>query len=427
MAQTAGNAVLNAATLAFNVAIALLLSRLLGVDGYGAYAFAIAWGVLFTVPASLGLPKIIVREIARYGVREDWSRTSGLLSWGHRAALVASLMISGAAAAVFVALGWPQGELFEPTLIGLAVVPAIVLIRFRQAAMQGLGVVVLAQVPEKIVAPIIVIALALALETMLPGGLSASAAVGAQVAAAIVAALIGGYLLRRTVSDVVRRARSIHETRAWLMGAAPILLAAGIGAVNLQAGIILTGAMAGSEEAGIYGVASRVAALLSFLLLAGTPSLMPAIAELHERGELQALQRMLTVAARVVFLGSLPVAVTVIFFARPVLDLFGLESGAGVTALQILSVGQLVNIATGFAGTILVMIGESGQATWAVAAGTATNLLLSVALIPRFGATGAAVGTSASIAVANVLMVYLLWRRQGLNSAMLCIGRANGR
>lgn len=422
--QTAGNAGLNGATLAFSFVIALLLSRLLGPEDFGAYAFAISWGLLLAVPASLGLSPLVVREVAMYRVRKDWGRMRGLLRRANQAALGASFAICVTAAATFAVLGWPDAPLFEPTLVGLAMVPLIALFLLRQAAMQGFGVVVLARVPETLVAPLGVVALVVVLETALSDGLSASWAVGAQVLAAAFAALVGAYLLRRTLPDQLRDAEPLDETRIWLMGAFPILLASGIQAINGQAGTILTGSIAGPEEAGVYSVAVRIAALLPFLLLAAVPSLMPTIAELYERGESEALERLLTRAARLVFLGSLPLALGAIVFAEPVLELFGLDFAAGVDALRILCLGQLVNVATGFAGTILLMVGEAGQATWAAAAGTIVNLCLSAALIPSLGADGAAVGMAASIATTNVLMAYLLWRRRRIYSSVLRLRRS---
>ena len=419
MAQTAGNAGLNGATLALNFVITLLLSRLLGPEGYGAYAFAIAWGLLLAPFASLGLFPLVVRKLATYRVREDWSRARGLLRRSNQAVLVASLAVTGTAAAVSIVVDWPKPPLFEPTLVALAIVPLIALVLLRQAAMQAFGAVVLARVPETLVVPLLMIVLVLLLETTLSSELSATSAVGAQAAAAACAALLGAYLLRRTLPNEVRRAAPLDETRAWLVGALPILVAIGIGALNVQAATILTGSIAGPEEAGIFSVASRIAALLPFLLLAATPSLMPTIAVLHERGQSEALQRVVIRGARLVFLGSLPLAIAAIVFAEPVLKLFGLDFEAGVTALRIMCLGQLVNVATGFAGVILLMIGETGQLTWSVAAGPAVNLVLSAALIPAFGAVGAAVGTAASIATMNVLMTYLLWRRRRIYSAVL--------
>ena len=424
VAQTAGNAGLNGATLAFNFVIALLLSRLLGADGYGAFAYAMAWALLLTVPASLGLVPVVVREVATYRVRKDWARTRGLLRRSNQAALGVALAVSVTAGVIFVALGWPEDPFFDPTIVALATVPLLVLVLLRQAAMQGFGVVVLARVPERIVAPALMIGFVLALQAALAGGLSASWAVGAQVLAGAFAALIGVYLLRRTLPDEVRKTEPLYETRAWVAGGLPILAASAIQAANLQAGTILTGSIAGPEEAGVYNVAVRIASLLPFLLLAATPSLMPLIAELDEKGSSEALQRVLTRAARLVFLGSLPLAIGAIVFAEPLLELFGEEFGAGAAALRILCLGQLVNVATGFAWTILVMVGEAGHGTWAVAAGTTLNLALSAALIPTLGSDGAAIGAAVSMATTNVLMAILLWRRCRIHSSVIRSRRA---
>lgn len=423
LVQTGGTVGLNGATLAFNFVIVLILSRLLGPEGYGAYAFATAWALLLAVPAMLGLSQLMVREIATYRVRRDWSLTRGLLRRANQVVVAASLAICLAAAGTFSLLDWPETPLFEPTLLGLALVPLVSLVAVRQSAMQGFGSVVLGRVPEALVVPLLMIGLVLALDVVLPAGLSASWAVAAQVLAAGLAALIGVYLLRRTLPEEVLEAKPLDDRRRWLLGILPILVATGIQAVNVQAGTILTGSIAGSEEAGIYSVAVRVAVLISFLLLAAVPALMPTIAELHERDDVDGLQRLLNRAAQLVFVGSLPLALGAIFLAGPILDVFGADFAGGATALRILCLGQIVQVATGLAGTILIMIGEAAQTIWAVAAGTAVNLLLSAALIPDFGAEGAAAGTAASIIVTNVLMVALLWRRKRIYSAALRLGR----
>jgi O-antigen/teichoic acid export membrane protein len=414
---------LNGATLAFNFLVVLLLSRLLGPEGYGAYAFAIAWALLLAVPAMLGLSQLVVREIAIYRVRADWSRVRGLLRWANRAVLAASLVISLTAAAAFAVLDWPASGLFEPTLVGLALIPLVTLVAIRQSAMQGFGAVVLARVPEALAVPTLMIAFVLVLEAGLADGISAGTAAGSQVLAAACAALLGMYLLRRTVPREVPGAQPRYETRVWIVGALPILVASGIQAVNVQTGTILTGSIAGAEEAGIYSVSTRIAVLLSFLLLAAVPSLMPAIAELNEKAESDALQRLLKRASQLLFFGSLPLVIGAIVFAGPLLELFGGDFGTGVDALRILCIGQLVQIGTGLAGTVLIMIGEAGQATAAVAAGTVVNLLLSAALIPAFGVEGAAVGTAASVAFTNSLMAYLLWRRRRISAIPLRLRR----
>ena len=422
--QSVGTAGLNAAMLFFNVGVALLLSRLLGPSGYGAYAFATGWALLLAVPATLGLSQLVVREIATYRVREDWSRVKGLLRWANRAVLAAGLAISLTVATTFYALDWPGPTFFTATIIALTLVPLVPLVAIRQSAIQGFGAVILSRTPETLVAPVVMIGLVLGVEAARSGGISANSAVATQVASAAVAAGVGVFLLRLVRPAPVLEAAALETSRVWMMAALPILLSTVIQAVNLQAGTILTGSIAGSEQAGIYNIASRAAMLLTFLLTAVAPSLLPAIAELNERGETVALQRLITKAARLVFLGSVPVAVGVIIFAHPILGLFGADFSAGADALRILCLGQLVLVSTGLAGATLIMVGEAGLATWAIASGTALGLLLSVALIPALGAEGAAIGSAVSMAFTNILMAYLLWRRRGISSVAFYLGRS---
>lgn len=424
--QSAGTFGLNGATVVFNFVTALVFSRLLGPAGYGAYSFALAWAMLLAVPALLGLPQLLVRELATYRVRGDWPRARRLVRRANQAVLASSVAVSLVAAGAFWTLGWPNAPLFEPTLVGLAFVPVLAMVTVRQSVMLGFGRVLLGRAPEALVAPLVTIALALVLARSVAGGLSAGWAMGAFVAAAAATAALGLYVQHRTLPVELGRARPVGDTRVWLSASIPLLLAACVTAVNTQAGAILTGSLAGSHEAGIYGAASRVAGFLPFVLIASIPPLMPAIAELHERGDRVELQRVVDRAARGVFLGSLPLLLGVLVLAHPVLALFGPNFGGAVGPLRMLAVGQLVNIATGLAGVILVMIGDAGRATFAIAIGAGLNLALSVTLIPGHGAGGAAVATSASVAVTNLLMVWMLWHRRRLHPVAIRLRRPPG-
>src|ERR687886_218356 len=47
----------------------LLLTRQLGAHAYGIYAYATAWAMALSVPATLGLERLIIREVAVYRAR----------------------------------------------------------------------------------------------------------------------------------------------------------------------------------------------------------------------------------------------------------------------------------------------------------------------------------------------------------------------
>jgi O-antigen/teichoic acid export membrane protein len=421
LAKTFGNAGLNAATMLFNLVIVLILTNRLGATRYGAFAFACAFALLLVVPAVLGLPPLVTREIAAYRVRESWGAIRGVIRRTNQAVVGASTVVVAVTLIVFVATGWPHEPLRRPTMIALVLVPLVALTSLRQSAMQGFGRVVLGRTPEGLVAPALTIVLILALALELGHRFSAAWAVGAVVAAGSIAFALGAALFRRTAPSAVRRSRPEYATRAWAFATLPLVLMSGISAVNDQVGVVLVGALGGARHAGIFSVASRAAALIPFFLLAAVPTLMPSIAELHTRGESERLQRLMTHAARLVFFGSLPIVLAVIVFARPLLHVFGSDFGGGVTPLWILALGQVVNVSTGLPGTILIMIGDSSRVTRSVAVGAVTNVALGIALIPSFGATGAAIAGASSIALTNLMLATVLWKSRRISSLPIAL------
>jgi O-antigen/teichoic acid export membrane protein len=420
--QSAGSFGLNGATFVFNFVMALLLSRLIGASGYGAYSFATAWALFLAVPALLGLPQLVIRETASYRVRKDWGRVRGLIRRVNELGLAASLVVAGVAGVTCWLLDWPKPPLFVPTLIGLGLVPLVTVISLRQGAMLGFGVVVLARAPEALVTPVVTICLVLVFSVALAGGLTASWAVGAQVLGALLAAIVGIYLLRRTLPREAKTAPPVYENRLWLRGAVPFLLTGAISSVNFQSGTVLTGAIAGSQAAGIYGVAVRVSGVLPFLAVAVVPALMPAVAELYAQRDSERLQELLTRTARVVFFLSAPLGVGVMLFAGPLLAFFGSGFEGGATTLRILCVGQIIALAAGFGMAILAMTGAAGETAKAAAAAAVVNVALGVALIPMLGANGAAIASTASVILMNVMAANLLWRRRRLFSPAIRLG-----
>jgi O-antigen/teichoic acid export membrane protein len=217
----------------------------------------------------------------------------------------------------------------------------------------------------------------------------------------------------------VRHADPVYETRTWTRGALPLIAMAAVQLANLQIGIVLLGSLRGPRDAGIFSVAGRASGLLAFFLLATVPTLMPTIAELRARENGVQLQRLVTRAARYVLLGSLPLAVVLLAFPGPVLAVFGHDFRGGGTALRILCLGQLVNIASGFVGTILMMVYRTGWLTLCLSVGAVANVALGAALIPGLGLTGAAIASAASLAASNIAMAVVLWRLEGIYAPAL--------
>jgi O-antigen/teichoic acid export membrane protein len=424
-ADAAGTALLNVATVALNFAITVVLTRTLGAGGYGAYAFGLAWAVVLSAPANLGLTPLVVRSIVEYRTRSNWALLRGLLRRANQVVLATSVALAAGAAIVGIFVV-PDGQLRRPLFVALLLVPVTALISLRQAAMQGFHRVVVGRTPETVIAPLAFLGSLGVIGLGAGSRLTPAVALALNVTALLIAFGAGAWLLRRTLPRAVRSATPEYETGSWVRSGLPLLLLSCVLAVNAQVGVIAVGSLAGTADAGVYSVANRAANLISFLLIATSYPLMPLVSRLHAEGDLIRLQQVATRAVRVLVLCCFPVALVLAVFATPILSLFGSGFEGGATALRICSIGELVNVTTGFAGTILVMTGHEKRLAKGAIGGALANVVLSFALAPFWGASGAAIGLVAGMTLSNTYLALHCWRDVRIVAPLFSLRRLFG-
>lgn len=419
-----GTFALNITAMGLNFVVVLLLSRFLGASGYGAYASAFAWAGVLSVVSVLGLTSLVVRHAAAYQADASWGLFRGLLRRTNQAVATSSAFAIVAAALAGLAIYHGRPELLHPFLVALALVPLIALTSLRQAAMQGLGRVVAGRIPETIVAPLLFILIALTMHQLAVDHLTAAGATAAQVAATLASFVLGTWLLRRVLPSSARARAPEYDTASWRRSAVPLIVLNVIMAANAQVGTIMLGALTNATDAGVFNVAFRVTIFISFVMLAASYPLGPAIARLHAAGQREGVEATVVRAARLVLLVSLPVALILVVFATPILSLFGHGFSGGATAVRIMAIGDVVNVLTGFGGLVLVMSGRESDLSRSVALGAFLNLGIAALLIPSFGVIGAAVAMAVSLALSNIVMTWLAWRNLGVWSAVSRLRRA---
>jgi PST family polysaccharide transporter len=201
----------------------------------------------------------------------------------------------------------------------------------------------------------------------------------------------GGWVLPRPVTRWIR----------WFATRAPWLFASGIAeVVYLKIDVVMLERMRGLEETGIYAVAARLSeawyAVAVVLMAAAFPALWA------RRSDPAAYERGLQAAFDGMFVLGFAVAVVMQVAAVPLVAvLFGprFEAAAPVLALHV------------WAGVFVFMRAVVSRwllaedllrfSLWTYLAGGAVNVGLNLLLIPRYGATGAALATVAAAAVAG--------------------------
>lgn len=155
--------------------------------------------------------------------------------------------------------------------------------------------------------------------------------------------------------------------------------------------------------------------LISFGLKSVNAIMAPLISELHATGRMEDLQRLVSRAARMIFVFTLVACATLFVVGEWALGLFGAEFRAGNPVLRLLLVSQAVNALAGSVGHLLTMTGSQRLAAWIAGSGAAVNVLLNLLLIPVWGIVGAALATTISTVGWNVAAVVGVRRRLGID------------
>jgi O-antigen/teichoic acid export membrane protein len=109
---------------------------------------------------------------------------------------------------------------------------------------------------------------------------------------------------------------------------------------------------------------------------------------------------------------TLPLAITVVLFAKPIMGIFGAEFSVGWPVLVVGTLAQLINCGVGSVGYLLLMSGRQNQLLRIQAVMAATLIVLNLILIPRMGLLGAA--TAVALVTATTNLWYLSQVRRSL-------------
>ena len=403
--------------------ISILLARFLGAEGYGIYAYALAWIMLLKIPAMLGLPPLIIRELAVYQTNSNLSLSRGLLRWSNQIVLATSIGLALIAAGVANYLSSTDSENLWVIWMAMACLPLVALSQLRQAALQSLRYILRGQIPELLFNPVLLITGFYTVYLLSGNKLTPFAAMAVYAAAMVITFLIGSNLLNRSLPRQFKNITPQHQTNVWIKAALPMLFINGMYIINNQADMIMLGAIKDPVAVGIYTIANRAAGLIAFVLVAFNTSLAPVFASLYAEGNKERLQKVITKSSRLILLAALPIALCLIIFRQPFLLLFGEKFLEAQTTLIILCLGQLFNAFTGSVAVLLNMTGHQNDTAIGVGVSAVLNIILNFLLIPRWDAAGAATATTSSAIIWNVLLIFLVYKR--LKIYPTAIGKLN--
>lgn len=195
------------------------------------------------------------------------------------------------------------------------------------------------------------------------------------------------------------------KTRSIFSFAMPLLAVATTQYLMSWTDILLLGVLVPPSEVGYYQAAFQTSALL-LVVLRSFNSIFPSVAaDLYNNGKMEMLQLTYTGVTKWASILTITGGVFLVVFNKQVLSLFGSDFGAAQSVLFILVVGQMVAVLAGPTSSLLAMVGQERLELVNTVAVTVLNVALNLALIREFGILGAAIATSFSMALINIIQV----------------------
>lgn len=396
----------------------LVIARIVGVDTYGVYAYVFAWMVVLAYFSTLGFDVGLLRFVPAYEAERAWPLLQGVIQYAQRwvAFVGFSLIFIG----ICVVRTWTSSpEIRNTFLAGFALVPILALVRIRCSVVRAFGGVASALVPDRVIRDGTLIGL-LAVTTLIMGWTPNAPLImiGTLISSAL-GLFIAGIAIRRHRPRAINDVMPVYDAVAWRRAAIPLLILGATETMMNRTGVILLGWIADTKSAGIYSLAFNIALVVTLPRIAVNTLFAPVISDLHARRDKETMQALITRSASWTFWAGICIAAALFLLAEPLLAWFGPGYDAGVPALRILIISQVMAASAGSQLYVMTMTGHERSAAVLLVACAMFNAVAIALLINKFALTGAAIGAAVSLVVWNLAMALFLWRRLNLRPGIL--------
>jgi len=399
--------------LILGMAINILLARLLGPGNFGLYAIFLKTCNLAGVLSQLGTNASTVKLVGIAAGTGDMGRLKGILISTMRIILISSAIMVLIIWAIKKPLAiqiFSYPELAGILALGVAIIPlqnGLLLVREVFRGMQDLKTASFLPVLQQLVLLVVLITLSL---KMAPSIKSVITALGAGIFCALA---VGLWLLHRK-AVLWEKAKQVGATGI-LAESLPMMVTRGTLMIVAIMDVLVLGVYTNTTEVGIYSVICTMAATMVFSLGIINQVIPAMLAHYSAQKDIQTLTYAARYASTIGALLSMPVFVLLLFFGKPIIAVvFGPQYAGGITVLNFLIIGQLVNSFTGSCGYMLQMTGWHMTLMKISLSCGLLNLVLNLVLARHFGKEGVAAATALSLVMQNLWTVIMAHQKTGI-------------
>jgi O-antigen/teichoic acid export membrane protein len=396
-------------SLGVNLLINVLIVRALSKSDYGAFSYALAVASVGSTVALLGLDKAVTVFVPMFIERREYQKVYGtvltVLGITLSIALVTMALFLGARH--WIGVWWQvDPQALALTTIVIAMVPVQVLDAMVRSLFAILGDPRAIFLRTYILAPFLRLAAVLALFlTTADVYFLAVGYVVASVAGLVICVLV----LIKMVSPntIVRQERPVAGTllvRQLFAFAAPLVVSELRLVAGPAAAVLLLEHFWGTAEVANFRAILPLATLNMIVFESFKHLFPPMAARLVAREDHRGLDELYCQTAVWIAIMSFPIFIVTCAFSQTLITLaYGERYAHAAPLLSLMAGGYYVSAALGFNGVTLRMFGRARYMVAVDLIGSVGGLILSAALIPAFGALGAAISVAGTLVVLNVL------------------------
>lgn len=377
-----------------------------GATLYGLYSVCLSMVILVSSLCTLGLSDTAIRYTAIYRSKDRSSSLNGLLVF---CTSIASIMGLLGALCILLFSFLLADIKHEPALAPLMqlmapMVPLLCVQAVWFGALQGLKLFKWRVMSERILAPIVLLILALLFFFLSPSIFNIASAT---IISVLTGTCVSAYFLYRVISPSMREASRRYEVREWISFATFNFLTSVTEVILESIDTLLLVLLAVTDlKIGQYSAAVKISDFIAMPLFSLNTMFAPTIAELYSQGEMRKLGTMYQVVNKWTITLSLPLFFIASLFCKPLLQLSGASFVGAWPLLVVSAIGSMINAATGSVGYMLLMTGHQKVSFINSLVSVVLNVILGVLLIPRFGAMGTALGTTITLLLMNVVRFF---------------------
>lgn len=397
-------------SLSINCTAQVLMVRYLATSDYGALAYALAI-VFFLQPfAALGLQEAIARYVPIYHENRDYEKLFGTILFS-----IGAVLLTGVA---LVATVWGAPGILSHVLthqkLPLRLLSILILLIPVDAADDLLNSLFASFAstrsiffrkyllgPSLELGVVIVLIWQKSSVIFLAYGYLVSSAAGVAIYSWMLLKLLHDQHLLQELKPATIQIPAREILAFVIPGLSSSVVTVAIHSVNIS----LLGYMRTMSDVAYYRAVLPVAQLNNVVMTSFTLLYIPSAARLFAKSDYGGINKLYWQTAAWMSVLSFPVFAATFSLARPLSTLlYGARYASSGPILALLSLGSYFNVLMGFNLQTLKVLKRLRYIIFASILGTLVNLAVSIPLISRYGAIGAAMGTAATLIFYNLLL-----------------------